>query len=304
MTYYIGSARHDERGKYHGGKAGDQTGQEVATQKLYNHARGWMAYRAISPEVAIALKNAMLTACANNHIGYDQYERYGIIKHGINSQVNVEADCSTTVRACIIAATGKDIGDFTTASEPAALEKSGLFTKVGNVNLLSKLYEGDILVTRKKGHTAIVTTGYSRAVAPKTVTTKNPTPKPAASGSALVKLGQQHSINFTGKSIAVDGVVGPNTHKQMARVLQHAINLDYHANIAEDGVFGSGSKRALGSHYVRKGERQYMVTAAEILCYLNGLDPKGVECPGVYGRGLTNATGSIRLDANWFLSHI
>lgn len=299
MTYYIGSARHDERGKYHGGKAGDQTGQEVATQKLYNHSKGWMAYRAISPETAIALKNAMLTACANNHIGYDQYERYGIIKHGINSQVNTEADCSTTVRACIIAATGKDIGDFTTASEPAALEKSGFFTKVGNVNILSKLYEGDILVTRKKGHTAIVTTGYPRAATP-----KNPAPQPAASGNALVRLGQQHSINFTGKTIAVDGIVGPNTRKQMARVLQHAINLDYHANIAEDGIFGSGSKRALGSHYVRKGERQYMVTAAEILCYLNGLDPHGVECPGVYGNGLTQATGSIRLDADWFLSHI
>ena len=302
MTYYIGSARHDERGKYHGGKAGDQTGQEVATQKLYNHSKGWMAYRAISPEVAIKLKNAMLSACANPNNGYNQYRRYDIVKNGVDTTTPGGCDCSSTVRACIIKATGKDIGDFTTASEPAALEKSGFFTKVGNVNILSKLYEGDILVTRKKGHTAIVTTGYPRVAAP-----KNPAPKTSGqsvTGNALVKLGQQHAINFTGKTIAVDGIVGPNTRKQMARVVQHAINLDYHANIAEDGVFGSGSKRALGSHYVRKGERQYMVTAAEILCYLNGLDPHGVECPGVYGNGLTNATGSIRLDADWFLSHI
>lgn len=302
MTYYIGSARHDERGKYHGGKAGDQTGQEVATQKLYNHSKGWMAYRAVSPEIAVALKNAMLSACANPNNGYNQYRRYDIVKNGIDTTTPGGCDCSSTVRACIIKATGKDIGDFTTASEPAALEKSGLFTKVGNVTLLSKLYEGDILVTRKKGHTAIVTTGYPRVAVPKIATPK--TSGQSVTGNALVKLGQQHSINFTGKSIAVDGIVGPNTHKQMARVVQHAINLDYHANIAEDGIFGSSSKRALGSHYVRKGERQYMVTAAEILCYLNGLDPKGVECPGVYGNGLTQATGSIRLDADWFLSHI
>ena len=29
----VGSARHDERGKYSGGTAGDQTGQEVTTQR-------------------------------------------------------------------------------------------------------------------------------------------------------------------------------------------------------------------------------------------------------------------------------
>lgn len=51
------------------------------------------------------------------------------------------------------------------------------------------------------------------------------TPKP--SGNPLVRLGQQHAINFTGHTIAVDGLVGKETNRMKARVLQHAINLDY-----------------------------------------------------------------------------
>ena len=75
-----------------------------------------------------------------------------------------------------------------------------------------------------------------------------------------------------------------------SRVLQHAMNLDYKAGLVEDGKFGSASKNALGSHYVKKGEKQYMVTAAEILMYLNGYNPNGVEYPGTYGNGLVNTS--------------
>ena len=41
--------------------------------------------------------------------------------------------------------------------------------------------------------------------------------------------------------------------------------------------------------YVKKGEKQYMVTAAEILMELNGIDPNGVEKPGIYGDSLVKA---------------
>ena len=45
MAVIIGSARHDEHGNcYSGGKAGDQTGQEVSTQKFYNHSKGWNVF--------------------------------------------------------------------------------------------------------------------------------------------------------------------------------------------------------------------------------------------------------------------
>lgn len=107
--------------------------------------------------------------------------------------------------------------------------------------------------------------------------------------NSVIKAGQQHSINFTGHTIGVDGISGAETKKQKVRVLQRAINLDYGNSIAEDGIWGTKSNAKLGSHYVKKGEKQYMVTALQICLMLNGIDPNGVELPGVYGNGVVNA---------------
>ena len=67
--------------------------------------------------------------------------------------------------------------------------------------------------------------------------------------------------------------------------MQTAINLDYKKRISVDGIWGAGSKAALGDHYVRKGETQYMVTALQILLML-----KGYACvltnPGVFDANL------------------
>lgn len=164
MAVIIGSARHDEHGNcYSGGKAGDQTGQEVSTQNFYNHSKGWNVLRAKDNKVADKLAEAMKIACENKNIGYDQSERYGIIKHGINTKVKTECDCSSLVRACIIYASGKDVGDFNTSNERSVILKSGLFKDVGSYEQGDTLYNGDILVTRTKGHTVIVTGGAKKS---------------------------------------------------------------------------------------------------------------------------------------------
>lgn len=164
MAVIIGSARHDEHGNcYSGGKAGDQTGQEVSTQKFYNHSKGWNVLRAKDNKVAEKLAEAMQIACGNKNIGYDQSERYGVIKHGINTKVKTECDCSSLVRACIIYASGKDVGDFNTSNERPVILKSGLFDDMGTYKVGDALYNGDILVTRTKGHTAIVVSGAKKS---------------------------------------------------------------------------------------------------------------------------------------------
>lgn len=289
MTYYIGSARHDENGKYAGGKAGDQTGQEVATQKMYNYFSkgGWVCYRPKTGIEAKRLKNAMLTACSNPNIGYSQSDRYGIIRSGTDTKKPTNADCSTLVRECIIEAITTDIKDFTTANEGAALMQTGCFKKIGIVTTLSKLYEGDVLVTARKGHTAIVTAGHQRGSKSK-----------KASAKELVIDGEIYAERFTGVKIKSS----QDLKKARVRVLQHALNLDYHAGLEEDGVYGAKTEKALGSHYVRYGETQYMVSAAEILYYLIGENPNGVEMPGVYGRGLKKASGKTRITATDFKS--
>lgn len=166
MAVIIGSARHDEHENcYSGGKAGDQTGQEVSTQKFYVHKKGWHVLRAKSSEIANKLAEAMIIACNNENIGYDQSERYGVIKHGINTKVKTECDCSSLVRACIIYASGKDVGDFNTSNERPVILKSGLFDDMGSYHAGFVLHNGDILVTRTKGHTAIVVSGAKKSKA-------------------------------------------------------------------------------------------------------------------------------------------
>lgn len=163
MAVIIGSARQDERGHYSGGKAGDQTGREVSTQNFYNHSKGWNILRAKDNKVAEKLAEAMKIACGNNNIGYDQSGRYGVIKHGIKAKVKTECDCSSLVRACIIYATGKDVGDFNTENERSVILKSGLFDDIGSYKNGKTLYNGDILVTRTKGHTVIVVSGAKKS---------------------------------------------------------------------------------------------------------------------------------------------
>lgn len=108
----------------------------------------------------------------------------------------------------------------------------------------------------------------------------------------LIALGQQHAINFTGVQIAVDGIVGRNTKRMAVRVVQRAMNADYGRSIAEDGIAGKKTMKKAGKHYVKRGETQYLVTALEILCLLQGKDPNGVECPGKFGGGLARACGT------------
>ncbi len=168
MPVMIGSARIDERGKISGGAAGDQKqtstpdyNGEVSMQSFYVHPKGWDVIRAIKPSHGEKLATKMETACNNPNLGYDQNQRLGIITNGINSSVKTECDCSSLVRECVKEATGKDPGNFNTSTERIALLNTKLFTHI-NYTSQTKLYNGDILVTCSKGHTAIVVKGLSR----------------------------------------------------------------------------------------------------------------------------------------------
>lgn len=122
------------------------------------------------------------------------------------------------------------------------------------------------------------------------------------SGNSIIKVGQTHANNFAQCGLNPDGIRGAQTKKAAAKVLQRAMNLDYNAGLIEDGEFGVKSKKALGSHYVKLGESQYMVTALEILLMLKGIDSHGVECPGKFGNGLATALGKTKCDSTTFLS--
>ena len=164
MTVYVGSAHIDERGKAKGGKAGDQNGREVSTQKFYVHSKGWVVLRPKSREAGRKIAWDMQAACDNPHIGYDQSQRntlYAEAKpYGFDCskvKVDCETDCSSLVRVCCCYA-GIMVGAFSTANEASVLTKTGQFVKLTDSKYTTKpdyLRAGDVLVTATQGHTVV-----------------------------------------------------------------------------------------------------------------------------------------------------
>ena len=268
MSLIVGSARIDENDNLKNGKAGDQTGKEVSTQAYYTHKKGWYVFRPKSVAHANALALAMKQACNNNKIGYDQNERNGVIaqlkKYGSLDKIAraTECDCSSLVRACIIQATGKDVGNITTANEASVLEASGLFEAKKNVIGEGMLYNGDILVTKTKGHTVIVVSGRAR----NTATTSNiSTSKPKSYLSKGdkgndVKTMQTMliAVGYSCGSYGADGDFGRSSDKALRKFQE-----DY--GLIVDGRYGAKSKAKLESVYNRKKSSKplgtYKVTA-------------------------------------------
>lgn len=189
MGILIGSARHDENGKYVGGKAGDQKQKlasdgldhsgEVSVQNFYVPKKGLVILRAKDPNLANGLAFCMAIACNNKNIGYGQDTRYGVYQKGILTDVPVNGDCSELIRACIKAC-GHTVPDFNTETEPKVLVKSGLFEEVPYTKQ-SELYNGDICCTKTKGHTFIIISGAKS----RTIKRVNPYTEPRISVTSV-----------------------------------------------------------------------------------------------------------------------
>ena len=172
MAVRIGSARMGENGKITGGKPGDQTGREVSTQNWYAHSKGWRVFRARDAYARERIAVAMERACANDRIGYNQNQRNDLFNQvrdaGFDpaaAKRNTQTDCSALVRVCCRYA-GIEIGNFNTATEASYLMSTGAFVELTGseyTRASDRLRRGDILVTRTKGHTAVVLSDGKRA---------------------------------------------------------------------------------------------------------------------------------------------
>ena len=165
MSVLIGSARIDENGNDHGGAAGDQNKQEVCTERWYKHSQGWVVIRAKNKNVRRWIADAMEYACANDNIGYDQYQRDTLFNEAMAVGFDVrkidkpvECDCSSLVKTCVAYA-GILCGDFYTGNEVTVLKGTGHFDILTDIKYTTtdrNLMRGDILVTKTKGHTVVV----------------------------------------------------------------------------------------------------------------------------------------------------
>lgn len=177
---------------------------------------------------------------------------------------------------------GVDLHQYTSKGSCSGIKGSGI-----DLNRLTGTKTEDWFKSAN-GSTA-TTTETKTTSAASTATTKTTTATAADPTKQIIKNGQTHANNFAGCGLTVDGVRGSATKKGGIKVLQTALNLDYKSGLKVDGVWGTKSEKALGNHYVKKGETQYMVTALEILLMLKGYDTGGLENPGVFGTNLYNA---------------
>lgn len=124
--------------------------------------------------------------------------------------------------------------------------------------------------------------------------------------SALVNFQKAHGLTADGiygaksrakleevyNCVTANGIVGANTRKAYARYVQSALNADYSAGLAVDGIIGNATIRALGNHYVKKGERQNLVKVVQCGLSLLGYSVNGID--GIFGSGLENAVRSFQ----------
>ena len=158
----ISNCGHDERGKYSGGTAGDQAGEEWKIINWYN--RPWnVVLRYPDQRVQNDLAYLGRAAAQNDKIGYDQNQRTTywtqLQKAGYDPAkitVKCEADCSSGVAANVKAA-GYRLGisalqnvskDCYTGNLRAALKKAGFQEYTDSKYLTSDQYllPGDILL--------------------------------------------------------------------------------------------------------------------------------------------------------------
>lgn len=179
----IANSGHDERGKYSGGNAGDQTGTEWQVRSWYKYSSGWnCVLRYPDEKVAQKIADFAKSAANNNNIGYDQYQRltfwYELVKSDYNPaniKNRCESDCSAGVTAIVKAVGYKQ--NITALKELSPSNYTGSmkpnFRAVGFQVLTDDKYltsdkylkPGDILLNEK--HHTCINLDYGSAVKPK-----------------------------------------------------------------------------------------------------------------------------------------
>lgn len=194
----ISNCGHDERGRYAGGKAGDQTGTEYQIMNWYS--RPWLCVlRFNDAKIATMIADMATKAAQNNLIGYDQgtsgnsNDRYSFWQHLKASnydpaQITVacESDCSAST-AAIVKGAGYRLNNarlkavsiyLTTRNMRAAMKIAGAKVLTDRKYLTSGDYlkAGDILLNDNH-HVAIAVTTGAKASTLSMPTILSKTPK-------------------------------------------------------------------------------------------------------------------------------
>lgn len=253
----IAQASIDERGQAHGGKAGDQNGKEVKITNWYSYGKtGWdVVIRPKDRTKAHKMAEAMKAACANNNIGYDQWQRENLLtevkKVGNDfSKVTTptETDCSALI-ATVIVATGTPEEKMRnkernnklayTGDLKSLCAASGEFTILTEKKYLTSgdyLLEGDIILNEKNHVVMAIENGTAPSSTPA------PTVRDLRRGSKGedVKELQKNLNTVLGTRLTVDGDFGKNTENAVKQ-----FQIKYGLKV--DGIYGKNSRAAMAN---------------------------------------------------------
>lgn len=205
-THYISNSGSDENGSYHGGAAGDQTGNEWCLRSWYNRPWNCVLRYEKDPRVGKLLAELGCAAALNNKVGYDQYQRetYWSQLQKCNydpSKITVacEADCSAGVIANIKAVGHilgidalKNLNATYTGNMRSGLRAAGftLLTASKYLTGYGYLLPGDVLLNDEH-HTATNITKGAYAV----------DPNGSGSGSGSTAPVTPNPTSYTGKYV-------------------------------------------------------------------------------------------------------
>lgn len=135
---------------------------EVSEQAFYIHKLGWLVIHPKKKTHRHSIAMAMRNACANDFLRYSQSRRAEIYKRGTNTKVVTYCDCSSLATQIIREAITSNFPNNTTATFPQSARSSGFFEVYDYVDGQTELWNGDLLVTKTKGHIVVVTRGAKK----------------------------------------------------------------------------------------------------------------------------------------------
>lgn len=278
----IANSGHDERGKYSGGKAGDQTGHEWEIRTWYN--RPWdCILRHPDPRVGKLIAELARRAANNNNIGYNQAKRLtfwqNLEKVGYDPAkitTKCDSDCSAGVSA-IAKAAGFIIGDAKlknispsnwTGSMRASFKDAG-FQVITNINYLlsdNYLIPGDILLNTQ--HHVCINLDYGKNAQKSSVSIPELEPiepaniskssTTAASTGQINEIKSTTTVNKTGKAYSkalpkVPPVLKKGSKGLQVKNLQNFLNWYGGYQLVVDGDFGGATDKAVKDFQKKTG---------------------------------------------------
>lgn len=264
-THYISNSGSDEKGKLHGGKAGDQNGKEWRLRGWYS--RPWTSVlRHPDATVRRMIAEYGIDAALNNKIGYDQWQRYSywdaLTKSEYapkNVKTACEADCTAGVTANV-KAIGKILGIPKLYDIPKDTRSGNMrerFRKADFKVLTDKKYlsspdyllPGDILLYDGH-HAATNITKGKKAESTTTTTTPKAGAKELRRGDSGADVREMQRLLMLWRpdilpKYGADGDFGAET-EQAVKLFQQA------AGLARTGVYDSATENALKRLYSPK----------------------------------------------------